>query len=50
MFGEVCEEAVLGSARRQARVLAVQGQPADHPYPLACEELRYLKFNLYELD
>ena len=27
-----------------------QGQPGDHPFPLACEELRYLKFHLYQLD
>eukprot|EP00955_Chlamydomonas_euryale_P087719 364319-Chlamydomonas_euryale.AAC.17 len=50
LFGEVCLEAVAGGARRSGRVLAVQGQPADHPFPAACPELQYLKFDLYQLD
>lgn len=33
----------VGEARRRADVLAVGGQPPDHPYPLACRELAYLK-------
>ncbi|GAX83279.1 hypothetical protein CEUSTIGMA_g10705.t1 [Chlamydomonas eustigma] len=49
-FGALCVEAVAGTARRTASVLAMQGQPADHPFPIACEELRYLKFNMYHLD
>lgn len=31
-------------------MLCVSGQPEDHPYPAACEELRYLKFALYRLE
>lgn len=48
-FHEICE-AALGRARRTAAVLGVHGQPADHPFPLACAELRYLKLNVYALD
>ncbi|MFC1678874.1 class I SAM-dependent rRNA methyltransferase [Elusimicrobiota bacterium] len=42
MFLEICLEAV-SKARRRATVRGVHGQPMDHPYPLACPELRYLK-------
>jgi 23S rRNA (cytosine1962-C5)-methyltransferase len=35
--------------RRRARVLEVRGQPADHPWPLVCPELRYLKFVLMQM-
>lgn len=45
MFLELCEKA-LSSARRQGIVLVVNGQPHDHPFPMACQELRYLKFIL----
>lgn len=48
VFSNVCESAI-GKARRHAAVVGVHGQPADHPYPMACEELRYLKFSLYRL-
>lgn len=48
-FDEVCG-AALGRAGRSAAVLGVHGQPADHPYPLACPELRYLKFVTHLLD
>lgn len=41
---------VLGRARRPGSVLGVYGQPEDHPFPAAAEELRYLKFILYRLD
>lgn len=34
----------------QGYVLGVAGQPEDHPYPAACEELRYLKFAMYRLE
>ncbi len=33
----------VSTARRRADVIAVGGQPPDHPYPLACPELAYLK-------
>jgi 23S rRNA (cytosine1962-C5)-methyltransferase len=42
-FFELTELAV-SKARRRATVLGVFGQPADHPFPLVCRELQYLKF------
>jgi len=33
----------VSAARRKADVLAIGGQPPDHPWPLACPELAYLK-------
>lgn len=44
-FLAACEEGI-SAARRQATVLGVYSQPADHPWPLACPEFRYLKFVL----
>lgn len=46
---QICDEA-LGKARRQGYVLGVGGQPADHPYPAAADELRYLKFVTFRLE
>jgi len=43
MFLEICEAAV-SKARKRATVLSISGQPEDHPFPLACTELQYLKF------
>jgi 23S rRNA (cytosine1962-C5)-methyltransferase len=48
MFFELIEAAV-SKARRRAVVLGVHGQPADHPFPLACPELQYLKFVLLQV-
>ncbi|MEA2708635.1 MAG: rRNA (cytosine1962-C5)-methyltransferase [Phycisphaerales bacterium] len=48
MFFEVIE-AAMSKARRRAVVLGVHGQPADHPFPLACSELQYLKFVLLQV-
>ncbi|MBC7785617.1 MAG: class I SAM-dependent rRNA methyltransferase [Burkholderiales bacterium] len=48
MFFELTEAAV-SKARRRATVLGVYGQPADHPFPLACRELQYLKFILLQV-
>lgn len=49
-FMELCE-AALGRSRRQgASVLRVAGQPADHPFPAACSEMRYLKFAMFRLS
>lgn len=48
-FLAICEEAV-SEARRRGTVLVIQGQPADHPSPLALPEFRYLKFVLIRLD
>ncbi|MDZ4084270.1 MAG: class I SAM-dependent rRNA methyltransferase [Bdellovibrionales bacterium] len=40
----------LSLARRKGQVLRISGQGADHPYPHACPELRYLKFFHLVLD
>jgi 23S rRNA (cytosine1962-C5)-methyltransferase len=48
MFFELVEAAV-SKARRRATVLGVYGQPADHPFPLVCRELQYLKFLLLQV-
>lgn len=45
IFAELCQGA-CSKARRRARVIGVYGQPADHPFPITCSELQYLKFNL----
>lgn len=37
-------EASLSSAKKKGFVLRFSGQGFDHPYPHACEDLRYLKF------
>jgi 23S rRNA (cytosine1962-C5)-methyltransferase len=42
-------QAAVSRARRRAVVLGVYGQPADHPFPLACAELQYLKFVLLQV-
>lgn len=49
MFYQISVDSV-SKARRRARVISIQGQPEDHPFPLACPELRYLKFFLLRLD
>lgn len=48
-FFEICTEAI-SKAKRRATVLHVSGQPSDHPFPLACRELQYLKFILFQLS
>ena len=48
MFFELIEAAV-SKARRRAVVLGVYGQPTDHPFPLACRELQYLKLVLLQV-
>lgn len=42
-FLGIVQEA-LSKSRRRGKVLLVKGQPEDHPYPMALEEMRYLKF------
>ncbi|MBS0201964.1 MAG: class I SAM-dependent rRNA methyltransferase [Planctomycetes bacterium] len=49
LFLSLCEEGV-SEARRRGTVLAIQGQPPDHPTPLALPEFRYLKFVLLRMD
>ncbi|MBT4762831.1 MAG: class I SAM-dependent rRNA methyltransferase [Bdellovibrionaceae bacterium] len=38
----------FSKARKRAKVITVKGQSADHPYPLACLEMQYLKFVLFQ--
>lgn len=49
IFYDICIESI-SKARRRGRVKTVQGQPEDHPFPLACPELRYLKFFALQLN
>ncbi len=42
-FLEIVQEA-LAKARRRGKVLLIKGQPEDHPFPLALQDMRYLKF------
>lgn len=42
-FEEIITEAV-SKANRRAQVIRISGQGADHPFPHACQEMRYLKF------
>jgi 23S rRNA (cytosine1962-C5)-methyltransferase len=46
-FLDICRSA-FSKAKRRAQVLGLFGQSEDHPFPLACEELRYLKFNIFQ--
>lgn len=48
-FAEICQLA-CSRARKRARIVGVYGQPGDHPFPLACPELQYLKFNVLKLS
>ena len=45
-----CSYDGLGRARRKASLVAERGLPVDHPTPLAMPELKYLKFQLLQLD
>lgn len=48
-FFEITKEA-FSKARLRGTLVYAGGQPVDHPYPLAMEELRYLKFALFRVD
>jgi 23S rRNA (cytosine1962-C5)-methyltransferase len=48
-FFEITKEA-FSKARLRGTLVKIGGQPTDHPFPLAMEELRYLKFALFRLD
>ncbi len=48
-FEQACADGI-GKARRSASLLGAYGQPFDHPAPLACAELRYLKSLFLRLD
>jgi 23S rRNA (cytosine1962-C5)-methyltransferase len=47
-FESIVKES-LSLAKMKAQVIRVSGQGFDHPYPHACEELRYLKFMTIKL-
>ncbi|MBY0517624.1 MAG: class I SAM-dependent methyltransferase, partial [Bacteriovoracaceae bacterium] len=49
LFLDLVQES-LSKARRRGRVIVARGQPEDHPWPLALEEMRYLKFVLVEIQ
>lgn len=48
-FYDICRES-FAKNRLKATLVYSGGQPFDHPYPLAMEELRYLKFAMFRLD
>lgn len=48
-FLEITREA-FSKSRKRGTLVYLGGQPSDHPYPLAMEELRYLKFALFRID
>jgi 23S rRNA (cytosine1962-C5)-methyltransferase len=48
LFLEICTQA-FSKTRCRGQVLGVHGQSEDHPYPLACPEMRYLKFAVFRL-
>lgn len=48
-FMEICKEA-FSKTRKRGTLVYWGGQPSDHPFPLAMEELRYLKFAFFRID
>lgn len=48
-FLEITREA-FSRAKKRGTLVHLGAQPADHPYPLAMTELRYLKFALFRID
>jgi 23S rRNA (cytosine1962-C5)-methyltransferase len=48
-FLEICRES-FSKTRKKGTLVYMGGQPFDHPYPLAMDELRYLKFALFRVD
>ena len=48
LFLEICTQA-FSNARHRGQVLGIHGQTEDHPYPLACPEMRYLKFAVFKV-
>jgi 23S rRNA (cytosine1962-C5)-methyltransferase len=48
-FLDICLES-FSKARKRGTVVYNGGQPFDHPYPLAMQELRYLKFILFRVE
>ncbi len=48
-FFEILQES-FSKARLNGTLLHVGAQPFDHPFPLAMQELRYLKFAFFRID
>jgi 23S rRNA (cytosine1962-C5)-methyltransferase len=48
-FMGACEGGI-SKARKQATILGIYSQPADHPVPLAMPEFRYLKFIIMRVN
>jgi 23S rRNA (cytosine1962-C5)-methyltransferase len=48
-FLDITKEA-FSKNRKRGTLVYYGGQPFDHPYPVAMEELRYLKFALFRVD
>jgi 23S rRNA (cytosine1962-C5)-methyltransferase len=48
-FMIICQKA-FKNASRLGKVIYVGSQPEDHPWPLAMDELRYLKFCIFDCD
>jgi 23S rRNA (cytosine1962-C5)-methyltransferase len=48
-FLEITRES-FSKNRKRGTLVYFGGQPFDHPYPMAMEELRYLKFALFRVD
>lgn len=40
----------IGRAKRVAKLIVDRGLPPDHPTPFAMQELRYLKFQMFQLS
>lgn len=49
MFLDITKEA-FSKAKKRGTLIHLSGQPSDHPFPVAMEELRYLKFALFRVD
>lgn len=49
MFLDLTKEA-FSKAKKRGTLIHLSGQPSDHPFPVAMEELRYLKFAMFRVD
>jgi 23S rRNA (cytosine1962-C5)-methyltransferase len=49
MFLSIIKES-FSKAKKRGTIVKYGGQPFDHPYPIAMDELRYLKFILLRVD
>lgn len=49
LFLTICRES-FSKIQKKGTMVYLGGQPFDHPYPLAMNELRYLKFAFFRVD